>query len=524
MSPRRKNVRHAGCIETFRQNRPDVTTKGARHRASLIGATTLSLCLCVMALAPTENSFATTKPPQTLGDNLTPAHALPFITGQIGFTGHGSMVPVTVLPFTSGLAMSKFKSPPKFVLAPVPPAVAKRVSAYLYPVNEGEWAYVIAPRGMTGNAGLGTDGSGGFNLQSPDATLSFDHVGGSTFMAQGAAALFFPAAGQALNRDNAGVKDVTPWSRQDLLQHANLSYRDHNHLALFAFTSTSHHFVYGYAFYQPDMNRTGAFNTQAEFDFSSDQRYRDLAPYVMASGLTTLIQIGDPSLAGTAIAMQSRTVVSGGRDWQLTAPKGLAGTTMALATPRGVAFIQEPGFTQTATNSPYAKIPNTYYGISLSASTTRNLTAEQTIRGLALIPPYQLGPWTDEPLYAYVNLSRSAGPNWLLYTTTWAGIGMVQPEDNALFAVSLQAANKAPMRITSYLNGGSYFFSYGTYGSIVVYDESNDLSPKGATIQNIGMIDLRTGERTYLPSSDLHDGVITVGVAGRIVHIPLRQE
>ena len=120
------------------------------------------------------------------------------------------------------------------------------MAAYLFPVSNLEWAYVIGPRGMAGKAKLATDGGESFTLANADASIVFRHVGGSPFIAQGGAAQFFPAAGAALNRAGLGIK----WTAKDLLHPATLSYRYNHRVALFSFASKSGRSVYGYAFYQ----------------------------------------------------------------------------------------------------------------------------------------------------------------------------------------------------------------------------------------------------------------------------------
>ncbi|MHB1629865.1 MAG: hypothetical protein ACYCVB_16110, partial [Bacilli bacterium] len=45
-----------------------------------------------------------------LGTDLVPAHPIPLITGNPHYTGGGSTIPVTVLPFTSGVEMTGARS------------------------------------------------------------------------------------------------------------------------------------------------------------------------------------------------------------------------------------------------------------------------------------------------------------------------------------------------------------------------------------------------------------------------------
>ncbi len=483
--------------------------------------------LCALGAEPTSSASAATlqnAPPANalLGTNLVPARPIPLITGTQSYKGGGSTIPVTVLPFTAGGEMSGPTHVPKSVLAPIPATVAKRMTAYLFPVNNWEWAYVIGPRGMTGKAEIATDGGAGFTLANADASIVFSHVGGSEFMAQGAAAQFFPAAGAALNRVGLGIK----WTAKDLLHPATLSYRYNHRVALFSFASNSGRSVYGYAFYQPSY--IGMFNMQAQFSFSADGADTSLAPYVMASALSNLTQVGASQLAGTVLSSPVTSIAAGNHVYRLPVPKGFPTQGMVLPTARGVAWIGQPTFIDTNTDAARgftpanSSVPSGMFSINLGPAGEPTL-GRGNFRTLTIIAPAQPGVWTNAPLYTSARLLETAGSNWLLYSVTYASLGMNQPAGNALYAISLQASQPVPRLLTSFLGAGGYFFTYGTYGPYVVYDKADDLNPQGKILQHIWLVNLGTGKRTRLPSTALRSGAVTANIEGRVVHVHMSQ-
>ena len=483
--------------------------------------------LCAQGAAPASPASAATLqntlPPNTLlGTNLVPAHSIPLITGTQSYKGGGSTIPVTVLPFTSGVQMTGPTHVPKSVLAPIPATVAKRMAAYLFPVNNLEWAYLIAPRGMAGKAELATDGGESFTLANADASIVFRHVGGSPFIAQGGAAQFFPAAGAALDRAGLGIK----WTAKDLLHPATLNYRYNHRVALFSFASKSGRSVYGYAFYQPAY--IGQFNMQAQFSFSANRADAGLAPYVMASALSNLTQVGEPQLAGAVLPSPVTPVAAGNHVYRLPVPKGFPAQGLVLPTARGVAWIGQPAFIDTNTDAARgfapanSSVPSDMLSISLGPA-GEPMLGRGNIRTLTLIAPAQPGVWTNAPLYTSVRLLETAGSNWLLYSLTYTRPGMNQPAGNALYAISLRSSQPAPHLLTSFLDAGGYFFTYGTYGPYVVYDTANDLNPQGKILQHIWLVNLSTGRRTHLPSTALQSGAVTANIGDRLVHVRMIQ-
>ncbi|MHB1629866.1 MAG: hypothetical protein ACYCVB_16115 [Bacilli bacterium] len=381
---------------------------------------------------------------------------------------------------------------------------------------------MIGPRGMTGIAELATDGGAGFTLANADASITFSHIGGSPFMAQGGAALFFPAAGAALNRAGLGIK----WTAKDLLHQATLSYRYSHRVALFSFASKSGRSVYGYAFYQPAY--IGQFNMQAQFSFSTNRADTSLAPYVMASALSNLTQVGEPQLAGAVLPAPVTPVAAGNHVYRLPAPKGFPTQGMVLPTVRGVAWIGQPTFIYinaharpglTPTNS---SVPSDMFSINLGPAGEPTL-GRGNFRTLTIIAPAQPGVWSNAPLYTSARLLETAGSNWLLYSVTCASLGMNQPAGNALYAISLKASQPVPHLLTSFLDAGGYFFTYGTYGPYVIYDKADDLNPQGKILQHIWLVNLDTGQRTRLPSTALQSGAVTANIGGRVVHVHMSQ-
>ncbi|MHB1684851.1 MAG: hypothetical protein ACYCYO_18840 [Bacilli bacterium] len=449
-----------------------------------------------------------------MGTNLIPDHPIPLVTGPIGSAQNISRIPVVVLPFSSAGEMAKPADLPTTVLAPVPPNAAKRLAAYLFPINQCNWVYMIGPRKMKGTAELAADGGASVKLQNAHASLTLRHVGGSPLIVEGMASQFFAAAGEDLNHAGLGLK----WSRRDLLQNASIAYRYEHRLALYAFQSKQGQSVYGYGFFQPSY--IGPYSMAAQFVYSADNTDASLAPWVMASSLSTLTQIGEPQLSGTPIAAPMTPVPAGNRTYRLPVPKGFNTQGMALPTSAGVAWIGQPTWLNTG-NGMRADIPSGSFSINLSPPGTKTL-AYPSVRELTTVASYRLGTITDAPWYMSVYLMQTAGPNWLLYGTYFAAVGMNQPAGNDLYAIRLQGGHPIPEHITSFLDAGGYFFSLGAYGQYVVYDQSDDLDAHGIIFHHIWLVDLSTGKRVHLASSALHGSTVTTVIHGKRVRIGLR--
>ncbi|MCY0875356.1 MAG: hypothetical protein OWT28_03650 [Firmicutes bacterium] len=460
------------------------------------------------------------------GTTLTPAKSLPIVTGTTGRANGGSQLPVVLVPFTSGVQMNEFAHAPTRVWAPIPAAAASRMAAYLYPVAPQEWGYVVAPRGLKGTAIVGADGSNALTLSGPDASVMFSHAGGSLPMAEGAAAPYFPAAGRAVAQQMGSSLAPFEQAHAYLIDHATVRYEDRQRVALLAYSNTEGRSVYGYAYYQPTY--MGAFNLGSQFDFVTGRADRSLAPYVMQSALGTLQQIGAPQLSGKLLPLQTATVTAGRSVYRLPVPADTTDSAaLVRATPRGIVWISEPPMINTNPEATAewqvdaAMIPGQAYAINLSPSGHQKDLAHSDFRTLTVVPPYELGAWTSQVSYATLALGAQAGPNWLLYDTSYKAPGMNQPAGNNLYAVNLEAVSPKPVPITSYLDAGGYFFSYGTYGANVIYDQTNDLDPQGHIIQHLVMLNLTTDVRVQLPSSDLQGDVVTVILAGKKIHVTL---
>lgn len=503
---------------------PDGTSSDAAVTARIaVDATGDLHLLSTSAVSYTESAT------DMFGAPLAPAKPLPMVTGNTAQTASGSPIPVVLVPFTAGVQMSKPTHVPKSVWAPIPTAVARQMAAYLYPIGTQEWAYVVAPRGLKGSAIVGADGSNGLTLSGPDASVLFSHAGGSLSMAQSAAAPYFLAAGQAAAKDMGTSPAAAEQANAYLIQHASVRYEDGQRVALFAYSNTEGRSVYGYAFYQPLY--MGAFNLGAQFDFVTDQADRSLAPYVMQSALGTLEQTGAPQLSGDVLPMKSASVKVGPSRYRLPVPANARDTSaLVKATPQGIVWISEPSMINTdpkataAWQVQAALIPGQAYAINLSANGHHGDLTHSAFRTLAVVPPYELGAWTSQVSYATVALGQQAGPNWLLYQTSYEVPGMAQPAGNNLYAVNLQSATPNPVLVTSYFDAGGLFFSYGTYGPNVIFDQASDLDPQGQIIQHLVMVNLASGARMQLPTSDLHGNVVTLDIAGQAVHVTLAQD
>ena len=487
-------------------------------------AATSSLCLIVASSLATNFAFAASKVKNgaantantEIGPGLVAQKPLPLVTGPKVTFPNETPVPVVDVSFTSAVLMKKPTDLPTSLLAPIAPQVAKRLAAYIFPINQWDFVCMIGPRGMKGTAQLATDGGMGVTLTSRQATLEFTHVGGSPLMADGLAASLFPAAGKAVNQDGIGAK----WTQNDLLHHAAIAYFYDHRVAVFAFQNKDGRSVYGYGFYQHSY--LGAFSMASQFIYASTKRDADLAPYVMASALSTLTAIGEPQLSGTIVPVAHAGVRQDGRVYQLAVPEGLSAMGMVVSTPKGTVWTLEPTLISTG-NGLRPEIPSGPFLINISPRGTTRLT-DANARTLAMVAPYRFGVFASIPWYANVHLLQPVAKDWLLYSVTYVAVGMNQPAQNDLYAVNLQAGANSPTLLTSFQDAGGFFFFVGSYGTYVIYDSANDLIPSGNMAHDLEMVDLQTGQRTHLSSSDLHNNVVTVTIGGQRREILLQHD
>ena len=490
-----------------------------RRRTAAASLLLAGLAACAAAMLPPASALASGTAAgggaNTLQNTgLTPKSPIPLVAVRSGDAQSASRLPVVAVPFLSAVQMAKPAHTPATVLAPVPANAAHRLAAYLFPVNQWDWVYLIGPRGLRGRAELANDGGVAVTLRNSHASLELMTPGGSPLMAQGMAGQFFPAAGEALNRAQPGAK----WTREDLLQHATIAYHNRHRLALFAFRSQNGRSVYGYSFYQPSY--IGAFAWASEFVCAASGTDAGLAPWIMASSLAALTGIGEPQLSGTPVPAPLTGVFAGGRSYRLPVPRGFSTQGMVLPTAAGVAWIGQPAWIDTGTGMR-ADIPAAPFSINLSPPGTKTLTYPADARQLATVAPYKLGAFTNAPWYTSVSLMQTAGPDWLLYSATYAATGMNQPAGNSLYAINLRTGSASPEHIASFLDAGGMFFSLGTHGPYVAYDQSTDLDPKGTILHSIWLVDLNTGKRVHLPPSALHGSTVTTVIGGRRVRIAM---
>ncbi|MHB1629905.1 MAG: hypothetical protein ACYCVB_16310, partial [Bacilli bacterium] len=101
-----------GQPRTNDRSQPRKPARATRRRLMTGAAAILAgFTLCVLGAEPSSSASAATRqntlPPNVLlGTDLVPAHPIPLITGNPHYTGGGSTIPVTVLPFTSGVEMT----------------------------------------------------------------------------------------------------------------------------------------------------------------------------------------------------------------------------------------------------------------------------------------------------------------------------------------------------------------------------------------------------------------------------------
>ncbi len=506
-----------------RKTAKDFGGRSVRARLALTGAA----CATALLLPPAAITVASAQSaaPQTLrlysNTVLKPRNPIPLPALPNLDNPWSTRIPTVVVKVSSAVEMATPASPPPSVFAPVPANVANRLAAYLFPVNQWDWMYVIGPRGLKGTAELAADGSDAIVLKNKHAFIELDTPGGSPIAAFAMAEQFHPAAGKALAHAGLGIT----YSQSDSLRHSTVQYEYRHRLALFAFASQGGQSVYGYNLYDPSGQamEVNPFGRSAQFVYASDRTDANLAKWVVQSGLSALTHIGAPDLSGAPIKTATVSVSAGNRAYTLQAPEGFSSYGMATLTGSGVAWLQQPTWVDTGSGMR-ADIPSGPFFIELSPPNSRTLTVASPTRQLVSIPPYKLPDASNVPWYTSVDLLRTAGPHWLLYTTTYAGVGMNQPAGNDLYAIDVGSASSRPVHITSFVYAGGMFFSVGVYGSYVVYDQSGITGAKGGFSHHIWLVDLNTGKRRHLPTSALKGSTVSVTIHGKRVNVLLSGE
>jgi hypothetical protein len=190
----------------------------------------------------------------TVAGVTPPQAAIPVVPGTIpSYHGH-SEIPTVVLPVRYPTA-GPHPTPqvPTEESVAIPPAIAKHLADYVIPngYHDKFWI-VLGPRGMTGTVDLGDDGTDGWTLTNPTATLSWFIGNPSVPLAAAQDSNLFPAAGQFLNAEGTHLPPQARWHNRELLHPATIAYRHYGHLALFAYQNLQEQSVYGIGIWRPN--------------------------------------------------------------------------------------------------------------------------------------------------------------------------------------------------------------------------------------------------------------------------------
>lgn len=456
---------------------------------------------------------------QYANQTLIPKRPIPIIAPSLLQNGVGNPVPVVQVPVTAAVGSEVSVNPPVQVNAAVTPAQAKQLAAYLIPVNQYTWLYLLGPRGMHGKVELAADGSASISLTEADATIELSLSGGSPVMAASLSKPFFESA-----RTNMVSYGLDKQVSKNNIPNTTVQYRYNHHVAVFAFENTKGQSVYGYNYYNSNSADAGPFDQGTVFTYEATGVAKSLTSAVMASALANLQDIGESSVNGPTVATKDSTVQFGTKSVKLETPSLPSFTPQAVDTSAGIVWLSQPGWISAYPKQSHGLIPNGPFFINLtkqiSNSDSLSKTPSQT---LVTIPAYQLGVSVNEPLYNNVWFEGTAGSKWVLYTVSGAAPGMNDAANSALYAVNAGNPGAAPTFISSYMDGGGGFFFVGHSGSTVVYDVANDLNPNGNIKNSISMIDLSTGKRTPIPSNDLKNGIVTVNIDGTTQHVKLKE-
>ncbi|WP_067623622.1 hypothetical protein [Alicyclobacillus acidiphilus] len=458
--------------------------------------------------------------PQYTSDKLVPAKPLPVVAPKLNGNGPGQLVPVVRVPVTVAISEQLSMSAPKAVYAQVSVGDAKRLAAYLVPVDPNTWMYILAPRGMTGKVELAADGSGVVELKSSDASIGLSFSGGSPISAAALGEPFFARARKDLVSDQVGSHPPN-----HNLPNTSVQYFDNNRLAVFAFASTKGQSVYGYDYYGLNSSDAGPLCQGALFSYAAKGSAKKLASDVMASAIATLDEIGEPNLQGPVVPTISQSATVSGRKVSLLEPKLAGFTPQVEAANAGIVWLSQPRVIAVDPEAPHGVIPEYAYYLNVTsgpvaAGAKLNTVESQT---LTAIPAYQLGDSVNNPMYNSVRLIGVTGSNWVLYEVTASPLDANSGESN-LYAIDASKPNSKPILITPFMDGGGGFFYVGYVGTTVVYDVANDLNPNGNIVHHIAMLNLATGVRTSVPSTALKNGVVTVQIDGVTEQVALHEE
>lgn len=447
----------------------------------------------LMGGSPVSHGAVTTDKLQLWGmGSVIAKSAIPW-PGTPKNTQYYTMLPVVHVKFVSGGPDIAALSAPKSIATSVPPSLKGKLVAYFIQLDTNSFCYLIGPRGMTGQAVLAGDGGFGVYLHNNDAQMELDLSGGAPAPAASMVAPFFPTAGEYVVKAMPGPH--TPWTLAPVTIVRPVSGE-----ADFAFAAKNGRNMAGVSFFL-----TSPYPRSALFAYKSDSRDWALAPYVMQAASNFVNNVQAPELGGTSVSQQNKPVSIGGQSYTLP-----HGNPAAIQTPQGIAWVWQPAFVKKLQGqAPTSTIPTSDYFIMIEKPKGKKVAAN----GPAVddIPFVRVVDGENDAYYAFPSYLSMTENRWIWYWVSWAGLGMNQPATNDLHVFDLKT-NKDTV-ITSFGLFGGVFFSVGTSRQYLAYDQSGIIDAKGDTVDKVTLVNLASGEKEKLPSSDLttaSDGTKTV--------------
>ncbi|QSO52413.1 hypothetical protein JZ785_00105 [Alicyclobacillus curvatus] len=440
---------------------------------------------------------------------LTAYRAIPWPGLQPNSNQYYTTVPVVQVPFTATVSMQKLTAP-KTIATSIPPQLQGKLVAYYVQYNATTGFYLLGPSGMTGTAELATDGSFEVYLHGTHARIELDTSGASPLVTNGMAAPFFTSADTAVRKQMSGTAP-------GLLSPATVIHPNAN-TAYFSFATKNGQKIAGWQDYLPQSQVNSA-----RMIYAADSANWPYAQYVLRAGVNLLDNVLAPQIKGRLVQSQPTTATINGQSILIPNSNGVAANTS-----RGVVFIWEPPIVQreSMASAPWSRIPTAPYSFAFSTPHNGEILPN-SVQLHGDIPYVRTVDGDNHVYYAFPHIYGTTGTQWLLYTVTWAAPGMNQPANNDLHVYDLETGRDTS--ITSFLNAGGLFFSFGTSGKYLTYDKSGIIDAKGDTGHSVWLVDLTTGKQTKLPTSDLIKSGASSGksvrvmLGGKIVIIPLNE-
>lgn len=439
---------------------------------------------------------------------LTSDHAVPWPGFQKNPNEYSSTVPVIHVPFTAAITTPTLPAP-KTISTSLPPQLSSKLVAYFVQMSATNSFYVLGPPMMTGQALAAADGSFEVYLHNSHASIELDTSGGSPLVADAMAAPFFATARAATSRD-VPSSDIGPLAPATVI-HPNTD------TVYFAFSTKSGRNVSGWNDYFPQSDMG-----TARMIYKSDLHDWSYAPYVLQATVNLLNNVFAPQIGRTIEQPRAATANVGGKRISIPNSDG-----RVVQTPRGLAWIWRPPVSvEGSLQSPWSLVPIAPYGLAFAVP-HKGKIVPHSVHLMQTIPSVRVVDGDNHVFYSYPNVSSITGNRWLLYTVTWSAPGLNQPYGNDLHVNDTQSGHDTTL--TSFVDAGGMFFSLGTSGQYLAYDTGGIRDAKGDLVHSVCLVNLATGKKAKLPTSDLIKSNTTSGesvqvtIGSKTLTIPFNQ-